>query len=214
MLYRRYTSLVMTAVLVIITFTEAVMSQTETPKYKVVSSDENTEVRLYEPMIVAEVDIDGARRNASRSGFRVLADYIFGNNTIQQQVAMTTPVQSQRSQKIAMTSPVQQQADDDGWVISFIMPAQFTLQSLPTPNNELVRLREVPEQRFIVIRFSGMNDDENVSNHEQELREYIAEHDIETTGITKYAFYDPPWTPENRRRNEVMISMNWAGDQK
>ena len=87
-----------------------VMSDVEKPDYKVIQSGQNIEIRQYEPMIIAEVEVDGKREDAIGDGFRLLADYIFGNNTVQQVISMTAPVQQKENQKIAMTAPVQQQS--------------------------------------------------------------------------------------------------------
>ena len=57
-----------------------IMSNVEVPSYKVVNTANNIEVRQYSPMIVAEVQIKGQRKDAIGDGFRLLADYIFGNN--------------------------------------------------------------------------------------------------------------------------------------
>ena len=56
-----------------------VMSNVEKPDYKVIQFEQNIEIRQYEPMIIAEVEVDGKREDAIRDGFRLLADYIFGN---------------------------------------------------------------------------------------------------------------------------------------
>ena len=102
-----------------------VMSNVEKPDYKVIQSEQNIEIRQYEPMIIAEVEVDGKREDAIRDGFRLLADYIFGNNTVEKSISMTTPVQQKENQKIAMTTPVQQQLAGKSWQISFVMPSKY-----------------------------------------------------------------------------------------
>lgn len=56
------------------------VSNVEQAKYQVVSSQGDIEVRLYPPMIVAEAEVTGDRKEAMNEGFRIIADYIFGNN--------------------------------------------------------------------------------------------------------------------------------------
>ena len=140
-----------------------VMSNVEKPDYKVIQSKQNIEIRQYEPMIIAEVEVDGKREDAIGDGFRLLADYIFGNNTVQQVISMTAPVQQKENQKIAMTAPVQQQSMGKSWRMSFVMPSKYRLDSLPVPNNNLVRLKEILTKKFVVIEFSGTNSNENVT---------------------------------------------------
>ena len=184
-----------------------VMSNVEKPDYKVIQSEQNIEIRQYEPMIIAEVEVDGKREDAIRDGFRLLADYIFGNNTVQQVISMTAPVQQKENQKIAMTAPVQQQSMGKSWRMSFVMPSKYRLDSLPVPNNNRVRLKEILTKKFVVIEFSGTNSNENVTEHENQLMNYIEANQINIIGSPKYAFYNAPWTLPFLRRNEVMIEI-------
>lgn len=149
-----------------------IMSNVEQPDYDVVATDGAIEQRTYAPMMIAEVTVSGEREEAISEGFRLLADYIFGNNTAQQDIAMTAPVQQEASQQIAMTAPVQQQADGNQWNVNFIMPSEYTMQTLPRPNNDQVNIREVPAKSFIVIRFAGTTSSDNVREHEKKLLNY------------------------------------------
>ena len=185
-----------------------VMSNVEKPDYKVIQSEQNIEIRQYEPMIIAEVEVDGKREDAIRDGFRLLADYIFGNNTVLQVISMTAPVQQKENQKIAMTAPVQQQSMGKSWRMSFVMPSKYRLDSLPVPNNNRVRLKEILTKKFAVIEFSGTNTDENVTKYENQLMNYKEENQIKINDSPKYAFYNPPWSLPFLRRNEVMIEIN------
>ena len=185
-----------------------VLSDVEKPDYKVIQSEQNIEIRQYEPMIIAEVEVDGKREDAIGDGFRLLADYIFGNNTVQQVISMTAPVQQKENQKIAMTAPVQQQSTGKSWRMSFVMPSKYIMDSLPVPNNNRVRLKEILTKKFVVIEFSGTNSNENVTEHENQLMNYIEANQIKINGSPKYAFYNPPWSLPFLRRNEVMIEIN------
>ena len=182
-----------------------VISNVEKPDYKIIQSEQNIEIRQYEPMIIAEVEVDGKREDAIRDGFRLIADYIFGNNTVEQNISMTAPVQ--QKEKIAMTSPVQQQLAGKSWQISFVMPSEYSIESLPVPNNNRVRLKEILTKKFVVIEFSGSNSNENVIGHENQLMKYIKANQINFIGSPKYAFYNAPLTLPLLRRNEVMIEI-------
>ncbi|MBA2484241.1 MAG: heme-binding protein [Nitrosomonas sp.] len=188
--------------------TGPIMSDVEKPDYDVIASRDNIEIRRYAPMIIAEVTVEGKREDAIGDGFRLLADSIFGNNTTQKDIAMTAPVQQQENQKIAMTAPVQQQSSGNAWKVSFVMPSEYSMASLPKPNNDRVHLKKVPPKKFAAIRFSGTNSDENIAEHEAQLIEYIESNQITATGSPKYAFYNPPWTLPFMRRNEVMIEID------
>jgi DNA gyrase inhibitor GyrI len=185
----------------------SIMSRVETPAYEVIKSQGKIEIRQFEPMIIAEVQMQGERTDAISKGFRLLADYIFGNNTMRQNIAMTAPVRQRESTQIAMIAPMQQQSTKDSWLVSFVMPSEYSMESLPKPKNDRVTLKKVPPQQFIVITFSGTSSDENLREHEEELIEFIKTNNISVTGTSKYAFYNPPWTLPLMRRNEVMTEM-------
>lgn len=133
-----------------------ILSNVEQPEYNVVESSGSIEIRDYKPMIVAEVQVSGDRGEAIGKGFRIIADYIFGNNTAAQKVPMTAPATQQGREKIAMTAPVTQHGGGNGWTVRFVMPASYTIKTLPKPNNPAVSLKEIGAKRFAVIRFSGM----------------------------------------------------------
>jgi hypothetical protein len=55
-----------------------IMSDVEKPKYQATALTNEIELRSYDPMLVAMVQMSGSRKDAISEGFRVLADYIFG----------------------------------------------------------------------------------------------------------------------------------------
>lgn len=179
----------------------------ETSKYEVLSTHEGFEVRRYDAVVVAEVDVEGTGREASSAGFRLLADYIFGNNTTAVEVAMTAPVE-RRSEKIAMTAPVDRRASGTQWTITFTMPSKYTLETLPKPNNAKVRVRNRPARQYAVSRFSGAPSERVVQERMTELADAVAAEGLKTSGLPPtYSRYDPPWTPFFLRRNEIMIEL-------
>ncbi|MFT5420559.1 MAG: effector-binding domain-containing protein [Candidatus Endobugula sp.] len=188
-----------------------VMSNVEQPKYQLISTQQNIEVREYEPMIIAEVQVNGKREEAISQGFRLLADYIFGNNQAQEKISLSTSVPQQANQKsnqkIAMTAPVKQQAFDGAWTISFVMPSEYSMETLPRPNNQVVSLKKVPSKRYVVIRFSGMSSNSNITQHEKELAQYLFKQQIPVVAPPTYAFYNPPMTLPLLRRNEIMLEI-------
>lgn len=101
------------------------------PAYTVLRSDGAIELRAYGPVIAAEVVLHGDRSAALSEGFRLIAAYIFGDNSPKMKIAMTAQVEQQGAQKIAMTAPVVQQADADTWTVRFIMPRGWTMETLP-----------------------------------------------------------------------------------
>jgi SOUL heme-binding protein len=158
-------------------------------------------------VIVAEADVYGERDKAIGEGFRIIADYIFGNNLSSQKVAMTAPVTQQASEKIAMTAPVTQQGEGNSWQVRFVMPASYTLETLPKPKNPAVKLKEIDGKRFAVIRFSGLAGEDSLKCHTDQLAEFVRAKKLAAVSTPTYAFYNPPWTLPFLRRNEVMIEI-------
>jgi hypothetical protein len=158
-------------------------------------------------MIVAEVHMKGDRVPAIRSGFRVLAHYIFGSNQAQQKISMTAPVIQQAS-KIPMSAPVLQQKEKGEWIIRFIMPSTFTLNTLPKAKDSAIKLVEIPSKKYAVIRFSGSNTNENLKEHEDLLDQFLLKNHLKALAQPLYAFYNPPWILPLFRRNEIMIEIN------
>ena len=128
----------------------------EEPTHTVVEMREPFEIRQYPERVVAQAEVRGERDKAINSGFRAIADYIFGNNSPGEKIAMTAPVTQQKAgQKIPMTTPVTQQAEGDIWRVRFFMPSSYSLETLPKPNNPQVQLLAAPPQKVAVLRFSG-----------------------------------------------------------
>jgi len=181
----------------------------EQPKYAVVAKQGDYEIRRYEPYVVAEVVVGGDQGEAVQAGFRKLAGYIFGANSGKAKIAMTAPVAQQPAgEKIAMTSPVAQRPEGAGrWSVQFMMPAAYTLETLPQPKDGDIRFRTEPARGMAALRFSGVARDENYRARSEELRRWIAGRGRTPRGEPVLAQYDPPWTPWFIRRNEVLIEL-------
>ena len=184
----------------------------EEPKYTVLEKTEPFELRMYAPMILAEVKVDGDLDEASGQGFRLIAAYIFGQNQVSEKISMTAPVaieeQNVKSAKIAMTTPVNIESNGSQWTVSFVMPSEYTLESLPKPLNPRVHLRQIPAVKRAVIQFSGFYTSQKVANKTLELEEWLKTRNLQATGTPKFARYNPPWTLPFMRRNEVMIDVS------
>ena len=185
---------------------------TEEPKFDVIGHVGGVEIRQYGARIAAETAVEGDEIAARSEGFRRLAGYIFGGNTTGAKVAMTAPVAQSSatisSATIAMTAPVSQDRDAEGrWVVRFFMPAQYTMATLPVPNDARVKLVEVPPATMAVLRFSGGIGADTVASREAELLTALKQGDWQPQGVPLAWFYDPPWTIPALRRNEVAVAV-------
>ena len=182
------------------------MAATEEPKYNVLLKEDAFELRQYAPQLLAETAVNGDMDSASSQGFRAIADFIFGNNK--------APGQN-TSAKIAMTAPVtvQPRANENSlreardWRIEFVMPSEYTMATLPKPNNQAVQLREVPSQRFAVLRYSGLNTESKVEDKTRDLLAWVKTKNWQMVGSPQLSRYDPPWTLPMWRRNEIRVEV-------
>lgn len=195
----------------------------EESKFEIVVQEANFEVRQYAAFMVAETWVDGDMDAASGKGFRRIVDYIFGNNTASQpaassNIAMTAPVTIQPERQtatLAMTAPVAIEPASGGlemggaqrWRVHFVMPSQYSMATLPTPNNDAVTLREVPAKRVAVARYSGFNTEGRIQEETDALVAWMQTRQLMGAGPAQLARYDPPWVLPLWRRNEIHIDI-------
>ena len=172
----------------------------ESLKYTVLEKDNKIEVRRYESYITASVTFD-SEEEFEQQAFKTLADYIFGNN-----ISMTSPVLT-KGEKIGMTSPVLSGEVNSRWTMSFSMPKRYTLETLPTPNNDKIRIEEVQGNTIVAIKFSGFMSDYNFNRNEAKLKIWLDDNGYDYQDAVIKAGYNPPWTLPFLRRNEVLIPL-------
>lgn len=183
----------------------------EEPAYQILRQTPDFELRRYEPHLLAEVEVRGDFDEVGGEAFRILAGYIFGDNQGESRIAMTAPVSQQPvGTRIEMTAPVSQQptgAAADTYVVSFVMPARFTLATLPVPSNPRVRLREQPARLMAVHRYSGSWAESGYRKHESRLLDALGAAGLTPLGQPIYARYNSPFSLPFLRRNEVMVEV-------
>lgn len=172
-----------------LTLTAASAMALEEPTYDVLLTAGDVEFRRYDPYILAEVTVDGDSRD--RRAFRILAGYIFGDND--------------DSEKMNMTAPVETRGSD----YAFVMERRYSLESLPRPTDQSIRIIERDERIVAALRFSGRWSQANIRKHESRLVEALAAMNVVTTGAPELARYDSPFKPWFLRRNEIIVPVDW-----
>jgi len=186
-----------------------VMATEEAP-YKVLKNDNIFELREYEPHILAETIVDSDLEGAGNMAFRRLFKYISGDNRTRDKISMTAPVsQESNGEKISMTAPVSQEKVQGKWAVSFMMPASYTMETLPVPDDPTIKLRQVPARRIAAVRYSGFWSEENYLLHKEKLETWMRENKFAAAGEPVWARYNPPFTPWFMRRNEILIPVLW-----
>jgi hypothetical protein len=178
------------------------------PPYKVVSVNDGYEVREYAGYLAAETTVTGPWKDGLNEGFRRLFSYISGNNEGSTKLAMTAPVLSGEPVKIAMTAPVLQEAGAGGeQVVSFIAPAEYTMETLPVPKDPRIRIRQVPPFTAAALRYGGWTGPDKIERKTRELESLLARDGRTPVPPFLSAQYNPPWTIPPFRRNEIIVSI-------
>ena len=188
------------------------LSALEEPKYTVLKTYENFEIRNYDSYLVAEVDIEGSYNETGNEAFRILAGYIFGDNQSSMKMNMTAPVESEvypSSEKMNMTAPVFSNENINGYTYRFVMESKYTKETLPVPNNSKIRITEIKDRVMAVISFSGRWSQKNFKKHEQILSKNLTDRGIGAVSEAIYARYNAPFTPWFLRRNEIMYEIDY-----
>jgi len=187
------------------------------PGHVVLESDGDFELREYESFVVARTSVEESYDDAGSISFRRLFRYISGENVREESIAMTAPVLQQNrgasGEKIAMTATVLQQrvTDDEGpgrWEMSFVLPAEYSIETAPLPTDPKVRLEVVPARTVAVLRYRGSLSEESYSAHVTKLAQRLAARGYEASSAPRSAGYDPPWTIPQLRRNEIHINVH------
>ena len=167
----------------------------EQPTYNVVDRVKGVELRYYDEYWVAECRVRNVSdlQDASSRAFGRLFNYISGDNST--------------GQKIAMTSPVQQIPSDGDWLVSFVVPKDVSLASIPVPANSSIQLRKNPAGRYAALQYSGLWNDKKFAAKSAELMSAVLAAGLQTDGPVSSAVYNPPFIPPFLRRNEVLIRL-------
>ena len=179
---------------------------TEQAKYTVLEREGPFELRQYEPQIVAETIVEGDFKEVGNEGFRRLFGYISGDNRKRQSISMTAPVsQEPGSEKIPMTAPVNQVKAGGRWRITFLMPPEYTMDTLPEPTDSRVVLRRIPGRLMAAYRYSGAWSRKRYEEKEAQLMQLIQSRNLKPIAEPIFARYNPPFMPFFMRRNEVLV---------
>ena len=180
---------------------------TERQGYDVLTQFPGFELRRYPTNLVAEVEVDATFTDAGNRAFGLLVAFISGQNSTRGKVSMTAPVlQEQSSTRIEMTSPVVQQSGGQPGrhMVAFVMPAEYTMDTLPTPSDPRIMVREIPTQLAVARAFTGRWTEQIYQQQLANLHSAAAQAGLEMTGQPRFARFDPPWTPWFLRHNEVV----------
>lgn len=171
-----------------------VTHQPETQAYSIIRIEKDFEIRFYPARTMASITSSAkSYKELSNVGFQKLAHYIFGGN--------------EGKQNIDMTSPVYMDINDTVSSMSFVMPAQFSIENLPKPDDDQVRLKKIPNQYVAVIQFGGFASDEEILTNRKKLESALNKNAISYYGNFQFLGYNAPYQLWGRR-NEIIVQVN------
>ena len=179
----------------------------EEPEYTVVKTYDDFELRQYEAYIVAETNVSGSFDDVGNQAFRKLFRYISEDQRPQGKIAMTTPVIQQPSEADNQETSQPANAKDKGYRFAFVMPAEFSFEDLPEPDDVAVQLSEVPARMMAARRYSGTWSEERYRKNEKILLDGVKAAGLQTVGAPLFARYNAPFSLWFLRRNEVLIAV-------
>jgi len=181
--------------LILQTIMAASTQNTELQTYTVVKKEDNIEIRFYPATTLATVTSNAKTyRELASPGFRKLAGFIFGGNS--------------KQIKIPMTSPVQMDIKNESSSMSFVMPKGYDAYNLPTPNDNGVKIQQSSDEYVAAIRFGGFVNEEKIEKYKKKLLDILDKNHITTKGNCRYLGYNPPYQLFGRR-NELIIRIDW-----
>ena len=164
------------------------------PSYELINKFESIEIRQYKKIIVATTIKKSSYKDATYSGFRTLANYIFGNNDKEVKIPMTAPV--------ITTMPTNESIE-----ITFIMSDDYSLDNLPKPHSDDILFKEITLGKVAVIKFGMWATPKRIMKMQGKLEKYLSENNIQTSSDYLVAQYNSPWVIPPFRRNEIIISI-------
>ena len=166
--------------------------QYETISNEIIGSINSIDFKIYDQYTKASVNTKAYNMNSASGNFPVLANYIFGGNKDNIQMEMTSPVLYNMSNKSSF---------------SFVMPNEFEINNLPSPNSEKIFFETVKNQCIAVIKFRGFANEKNCAAKHLELLNILKKNNIDCNNDFMIAVYQPPYQIINRK-NEIWVEVN------
>ena len=167
--------------------------ETEKLPFKTIEQFEGISVRQYDARLFLSVKMNSNDYNKSSSeGFGVLAGYIFGGNSTNEKIPMTSPVSISLEENMTMM---------------FMVPNNYSMDDLPTPNDANIKFKEESSKKVAVISFGGWANAEKIQEYKNKLVLALKGKGIPHTTNFYFLGSNPPFEVFNRR-NEVIVELH------
>ena len=158
-------------------------------QYLILKKIDNIEIRDYRESVNASYY--SKQKEERNNHFKNLAAYIFGENT--------------ENASIDMTSPVTMKLYGNKEMI-FRMPSNYTLDNLPKANNPKINFMTIASCTKAAIQYSGYSNKNIEEKKTQELKNILERENIKHDNKFELLVYNSPFKILNRR-NEITINI-------
>ena len=183
--------IIITTIIILLFYTSISSKNLEGNNYIIIKKIDNIEIREYKKLIYASYTPKSI--NDRNNSFKNIAGYIFGNNEKSSNIDMTSPVVIKLHNKNEM---------------AFIMPEEYTLDNLPEPNNNNIKIYEQESNTKAVISYSGYSNEKIEKRKIDELKKKLIKHKIEYKNDFEVLIYNAPYQLLNRK-NEISVSIDY-----
>ena len=158
-------------------------------QYIILKKIDNIEIRKYRESVNASYY--SKEKEERNNYFKNLAAYIFGDNT--------------ENASIEMTSPVTMKLYGNKEMI-FRMPSNYTLDNLPKANNPKINFMTIASCTKAAIQYSGYSNKNIEERKTQELKNILERENIKHDNKFELLVYNSPFEILNRR-NEIAVNI-------
>lgn len=169
-------------------------SALEQPDYKVIEQlPGGVEIRQYEARTYASSRVEGTGMEARRQGFRLLFNYITGENKGDEEISMTVPVATEIEEK--------------EHVMQFFLPSEYNETTAPAPKNPNVSIGTIAPRIEAALEYTGSQSVQRAQQHAILMKQDLENSNWQMKGDIRSMFYNPPFSIPFLRRNEVIVEI-------
>ena len=189
---------IVSIIILLLFFAKNLFSVAAVDNYTVIRKIDNIEIRQYKSSIYASYTPKNEKER--NNSFKKVASFIFGNNTSNEKISMTSPV------VIKM---------HNNYEMAFLMPRKYNLENLPIPANKEINIYTEPGALKACIKYSGYTNNSIENKKINELKKTLLKYNYKHESDFEVLVYNSPFDFINRRNEiTVTIKMNKKNKEK
>lgn len=150
--------------------------------YQVKAQDDTLEVRNYNDVLLAQVELEGTRKDTLKRGQDILMSFFEGANSFNYEIDVHAPIFQQEHPR-----------NENQWIISMLLPEKYQGEDLPKPEDEQIKIIRQPAQSYAVLEFCGLYSDANINQNYELLKSHLKRSKTIPKSKPIIAYYSPSW---------------------